>query len=255
MTPLKISIVTVVLNSVDMLQQCLDSVWSQRAQVLEHVIIDGGSTDGSLELLTDWQRGRPEFVKLTSGPDKGIADAFNKGISAASGEWIGILNADDWYEPHCLAMLLPLMGKPQIIHGRIRQHDATTGQSREVGKIDYDPKKDFQPFRKMPAQHPTCFVPREIYQQVGMFDNNFKIAMDYEFLLRAHIADVPFHYVPEVITNFSTGGVSAEQSLRGSREVMAARILHTGQVWSATWQYLGKAYRQWRRSIGSRSGK
>lgn len=233
----RVSIVTVVLNGVGTIERCLDSVWRQREHVLEHIIVDGGSNDGTVEILARRAVEQPSFLSFTSEPDSGIADAFNKGIEKAQGDWVGLLNADDWYEGGALAKLAAYMDREVILHGRMRLHDPATGASRESGRLDYDPARHFRPLETMPAQHPTCFVPASVYQRIGPFNTEFQLAMDYEFLLRAHIAGVEFQYLPEVITHFDVSGASAQQGNAARREMMAAQILHCRKTWGPRWLY------------------
>lgn len=251
----QISIVTPVLNSAATLERCLDSVARQGSAVIEHTIVDGGSTDGSTDLVRRRiaEGGGGVFLRLLSGRDRGIGDAWNKGIAASSGNWIGILNADDWYEQGAVTHLLPRMSREIILHGRTRLHDPRTGASRESGPLQWIPEKHFRPLQKMPAQHPTCFVPRSVYDSVGLFDTNFRLAMDYDFLLRAHLAGVSFEYVPEVIANFSLRGASSLDPLQSQREVLASQILHLNRVCGPVWNYcdtIRRHYmRRWRRRL------
>lgn len=243
----RVSIITAVLNSVGTIERCLNSVWHQRQYVLEHIVVDGGSNDGTVDILKRHADRRPGFLHLTSEPDRGIADAFNKGIQAARGEWIGILNADDWYEDGALAKLAALMDRDVILHGRMRLHDPSTGAHRESGTLNYDPARHFRPLESMPAQHPTCFVRRSVYQRVGLFNTEFRVAMDYEFLLRAHLAGVKFHYLPEVITNFTLGGASAQDRVSARREVVLAQMLHRREIWGPLRLYVKGILGSWLR--------
>jgi glycosyltransferase involved in cell wall biosynthesis len=239
----RVSIVTVVLNGAATIERCLDSVLGQRAYVLEHIVVDGGSSDGTVEILARRAAAQPSFLSFTSEPDSGIADGFNKGIGRAQGDWVGLLNADDWYEDGALAKLAKHMDREVILHGRMRLHDPATGASRESGRLDYDPSRHFRPLETMPAQHPTCFVPRPVYQRIGEFNLTFRLAMDYEFLLRAHLAGVEFHYLPEVITNFDVSGASAQSGNAARREMMAAQILHRRETWGPRWLYFKDVFR------------
>jgi glycosyltransferase involved in cell wall biosynthesis len=227
----RISIVTVVLNGGGTIERCLDSVWCQREHVLEHIVVDGGSTDGTVDVLERRVAEQSGFLSFTSEPDQGIADSFNKGIRRVHGDWVGLLNADDWYEDGALAMVAAHMDREVVLHGRMRLHDPQTGASRESGRLDYDPSRHFRPLETMPAQHPTCFVPGSVYQRIGLFNTEFRLAMDYEFLLRAHLGGVEFQYLPEVITNFDVSGASAQRGNAARREMMAAQILHRGKTW------------------------
>lgn len=250
----RISIVTPVLNGATTIDRCLDSVAVQHPAVIEHIIVDGGSADGTLERLRRrTATGGGAALRLLGGPDRGIADAWNKGIEASSGEWIGILNADDWYEPDAIVQLLPYMTGVAVVHGRSRLHDSRTGAARESGPLEWFPEKHFRPLQKMPAQHPTCFVPRTVYERVGLYDTNFRLAMDYDFLLRAHLAGIPFRYVPKVITNFSVMGASSRDPRRSQREVLASQVLHLNRLRGPLWNYVQTIrrdfMRRWRRRL------
>ncbi len=248
----RVSIVTVVLNGAGTIERCLDSVWRQREHVFEHIVVDGGSSDGTVEILERRAAERSDFLSFTSEPDQGIADGFNKGIRRVQGDWVGLLNADDWYEDGALATVASYMDREVILHGRMRLHDPETGASRESGRLDYDPARHFRPLKTMPAQHPTCFVPRPVYQRVGLFNTEFRLAMDYEFLLRTHLAGVEFHYLPEVITNFDVSGVSAQGGNAARREMMAAQILHRRETWGPRWLYAKDVFNSWLRRLRRR---
>jgi glycosyltransferase involved in cell wall biosynthesis len=245
----RVSIVTVVLNGVGTIERCLNSVWRQREHVIEHIVVDGGSVDGTVDILVRRAAVQPGFLSFTSEPDQGISDGFNEGIRRVQGDWVGLLNADDWYEDGALAIISANMDQEVILHGRMRLHDPKTGASRESGRLDYDPARHFRPLETMPAQHPTCFVPRSVYQRIGPFNTEFRLAMDYEFLLRAHLAGVEFHYLPEVITNFDVSGASAQSGNAARREMMAAQILHRGKTWGPRWLYAKDVINTWLRRL------
>lgn len=239
-----ISVVTPTLNAAATLERCLDSVWAGRDQgVVEHIVQDGGSTDGTQDLLAAWEARTDGFVRWVSEPDAGIADAFNRGVRRAHGDWIGILNADDWYDEDAFRHIAPHLDRRfTILHGLLRQA-AADGTVRLVGKRVYDPKRHFRPVTAMAAQHPTCFVSRDVYEKVGLFDPAYRIAMDYDFLLRAHLAGVDFVHIPDAITNFSQGGRSGQDPLLSVQEMRRSRTRHTGR-WLGPWLwYLGKRWR------------
>lgn len=246
-----VSVVTPCYNAASTIERCIDAVWQQRAHVLEHVVVDAGSTDGSLELLQGLAASRPDFMVLDSRPDRGISHGFNRGIALAKGDWIGISNADDWYTDNIIKQLRPIMHSGEaILHGRLRQHDPETQSVRDVGKINYRPEKHFTPLRTMPAQHPTCFVPRPVYDRVGGYDENYSVAMDYDFLQRAHLAGVPFVYTSDVVANFTRGGASANAPTVAALEMMTSQMLHQRRVVVPLVRYFMKRVQLARRQLG-----
>lgn len=208
----RLSIVTPTFNSATHLEQTIHSVLKQGYPDLEYIIIDGGSTDGTLDLI---QHYNTEITYSISEPDAGIADAFNKGIAAATGDVIGIINSDDFYAPHALQRVaqrfLETRNQLQhdlfLLHGDLHWLDGRGSRRvkprRWPGAIHYD----------MPVLHPTCFVPRTVYEAVGLFDTGYRLAMDYDWLLRCWLSGVQFEYIPEVLAHFRAGGAST-RSLR-----------------------------------------
>ena len=244
----RISIITVCLNASSTIAECLDSVESQSAHVLEHIIVDGGSTDGTLEIL---QARNNNFTQILTGPDAGISSAFNKGIMRSSGDWIGILNADDWYEPDalkCINERIETLVDDTILHGRLRCWDQSGKVEIKVsGPATYDPVRDFLPEENMPGLHPTCFVPRQMYLQHGLFCESFQIAMDYEFLYRCYKKGMKFQFIPQVITNMRAGGHSSMNHGRIAREMLAARILNGQPLMQAFTLHLRRLFKNWKK--------
>jgi glycosyltransferase involved in cell wall biosynthesis len=207
---MKISIITVVLNGVKTIERNLDSIASQRDGHLEieHIIIDGGSTDGTLKIL---HQRRNEIEILVSEPDNGLYDAMNKGIRLATGDIIGMLNADDLY-----ANNLVLDDVSRIF------------QSQDVdavfGDLEYFNPKDFTtPIRLYrsagftPAKlsnglipaHPTLFLRKSVYEQFGLFKPEYKIAGDFDFIARIFKnGELRYVYVRRVLTRMQIGGIS-----------------------------------------------
>ena len=248
-----LSIITPVRNGASTLERCLDSVFQQRDYIAEHVIVDGESNDGTVEIVKDYQaRYGDDRLKLITAPPRGIANAFNVGLRAATGDWIGIINADDWYEAGAFQAVQPFMSAEHIIHGQLRLH-GTNGESRVSRQ---NPHAAFNPFKKMPAHHPTCFVPRSVYDKIGLFQECYRIAMDYDFLLRAHLQGVRFHYTDKLLANFSSGGVSTLDPEAGQREMLASQILNMREIRQPVWRYMREkmktAERKLRRAIKKR---
>lgn len=203
---MKISIVTVCYNSVTTIEQTILSVKNQTYKNKEHIIIDGGSTDGTLAII---QKYSDDLAYWVSEPDNGIFDAMNKGVSYASGDVVSILNSDDWYEEDTLEKVNTYFNKTdcEIVVGNINQ---VINERIIPSKIKFDSVEDIH-FR-MIFPHPGMFVKREIYEQIGLFDLKYSIAADYEWTLRAHNARVEFFCVPDVFANFRMSGISTTQA-------------------------------------------
>tara|TARA_R100001143_G_C3360851_1_gene135481 strand:+ start:11574 stop:12341 length:768 start_codon:yes stop_codon:yes gene_type:complete len=212
----KFSIITVCFNSEITIEQTIRSVLSQSYKNLEYIIVDGGSTDGTLEIINRYKN---KIDILICEPDNGIYDAMNKGINSSSGELIGLLNSDDWYEPDTLELVSEAYkesDRQTVIHGLCKEID----QNRE-GKI-HAYHHDVLPVHSI--AHPTCFVPKSIYDKYGIYDIDFKIAADYEFLLRLYLNGVGFKRIERVLVNFRTDGAS--NNLASGYEDLAIRYRH-----------------------------
>ena len=221
---MKISIITVCFNSVDTLRATLESVTAQRGADFEHIVVDGGSTDGTLDILRHWQ-GHP--VRLLNGPDRGMYDAMNKGISAAQGEAIGFLNADDRYaDPQVVARIAAALEDPAV---DCCQGDLVFVDSERQRVLRYWQSTDFRPsgfrFGWMPA-HPTLYVRRRIIEAVGPFSLSYRIASDVEWMMRLFLRPgLRCTHIPSILVEMDTGGVSnagPRAFLRANREVWRA---------------------------------
>jgi len=220
-----ISIITVVLNNKPYVEDCIRSVIHQSHKDLEYMIIDGGSTDGTVNAITPYER---HLSKWISEPDGGIYDAMNKGIKWASGDVIGMLNADDFYiDEGVLEKVATVMADAYV--------DACYADLVYVDRenadkvIRYWRSRSFEPglFASgwVPA-HPTFFVRKKIYDRYGIFDVNYKLAADYELMARLferyRIRTV---YIPEVLVKMRVGGVTGNSVLNRIKqniEILAA---------------------------------
>lgn len=195
-----VSVIIPVLNARETLSRTLDSVVGQQHAV-EIIVIDGGSTDGSLELLNDYEA---HISYFETGKDRGIADAFNRGISRASGEFIAILNADDtWVNSTLRGFFNTWRECPDgdVYHGSIRYWD---GGSRSYV---LSPRVEQLKWR-MTVFHPTMFVRRTAYAAVGGYDEAFRLAMDSEWVHRALVSGARFVEVPDILAMMRLGGRS-----------------------------------------------
>ena len=198
------SIITVCRNAERSIARTVDSVREQAdfGGTVEHLIIDGASTDGTLRTLAAYPH-----LHVVSEPDAGIYDAMNKGLRFARGDYIALLNADDWYEPDTLASVADVFrATPQasIVYGDIRRWHL--GKPLDVVKPSSIRANRGQ--LAMPFHHPASFARRELFERFGMFDITYRIFADFEWISRVAKGGAILHYHPRVFTNFQIGGLS-----------------------------------------------
>jgi glycosyltransferase involved in cell wall biosynthesis len=222
---LHISVITAVLNRSTTLGECLRSVREQRWPGVEHIVIDGGSTDGSLRIL---ETGKAHIAKIVSEPDLGLYDALNKGIRHASGDVVGFMHADDEFAtPNALARIASAFEDPAVgaVYGDlvyVKKNDV----SRVVRYWRAGSYRRDQLSQGWMPPHPTFYVRRDVYARLGAFDTRYRIAADYENMLRIlWRGRVQAAYIPEVLVRMRMGGLSNSSlynMLRKSREDYAA---------------------------------
>lgn len=222
---MKISIVTVAYNAAHTIGDTLASVAAQTHPDIEHIVVDGASTDGTLAVVA---RQGGHVARLISEPDKGIYDAMNKGLRVATGDVIGLLNADDVYaDDGVLARVASTM-----THERL---DALFGDAEFVSHAR--PGRPLRRYRSdrfrpdriawgwMPA-HPTLFLRRQVYERFGLFRTDYRIAGDFELVARVfHGNTLKYRHLPEVMVCMRTGGISTggwRSTLLLNREVLRA---------------------------------
>ena len=205
-----LSILTVTYNSLTTLKDAYASLCAQTYTQWEWIVQDGGSTDGTLEWLESLSDARVNWV---SEKDHGIYDALNKAVGRASGEWIGLLHSDDLYPNNdVLQVVVAAMAGNDAIYG-----DLKYVQAADVTKVlRHWQSEAFAPtlLRKgwMPP-HPTLFLRKEVYAKVGGFDTRYRIAADYDFILRVfRTPHLKIHYLPQVLMLMRQGGASSKLS-------------------------------------------
>lgn len=210
---MKISIITVVLNAESTIEQTIQSVITQKYADIEYIIIDGGSTDQTLSIIKKYEK---RVAIMLSEPDNGIYDAMNKGIKLATGDVIGILNSDDWYEQDTISKVMQCFEQrdTDIVYGDIRLW-YEKGRSADAPKCETLDKI----WQEMCINHPACFVKRYVYEKLGGFDISYSIAADYEFILRSYVKSTRFTYLPCMLTNFRMTGVSNKRFYECGEEV------------------------------------
>ena len=203
---MKISIITITYNSAKSLPRALQSVQRQLYGDIEHVIVDGASTDGTTDLIKKYAD-QYKNVRWISEPDKGIYDALNKGIRMATGDAIGFLHSDDvFYSTDSVAHIARALEEEgvQVVYGDLQYCNGEKVVRRWKSN-------DFNPcalkYGWMPP-HTTVYVRREVYQEVGEYDEWFRISADYDMMLRIFTAGYRSSYLPEVLVSMEVGGAS-----------------------------------------------
>ncbi len=208
LTTPRLTIVTVTYNAAHTVAHAVESVLGQDYPNLEYIVVDGQSTDGTMAVLEKY---RPRLAALISEPDAGIYDAMNKGLRRATGEVVGLLNADDFYTaPDVLSLVMAALHTSgadalyaDLEYVRAHQPDQVVRRWR-AGAYD---RRQFR-LGWMPP-HPTFFVRRKYYQQLGYFDTTLRSAADYELMLRfLYRHELRATYLPMTTVRMRTGGVS-----------------------------------------------
>jgi len=217
---MKVSIITVVYNNKNTIKDAIESVLNQTYKNIEYIIIDGASSDGTVEIIKSYGN---KISKFISEPDNGIYDAMNKGIALATGDVVGILNSDDFYANNKV-----LERVVEVFKGC--KCDSIYGDLVYVDKNDTDKIVRYwksKPFNKGLFQkgwhpaHPTFFVKKEIYDKYGLFNLDFKIAADYELMLRfLEKYKISSSYIPEIFVKMRVGG----ESNKSIRNIIKANI-------------------------------
>lgn len=210
---MKVSIVTTSFNSIETIRATIDSVLQQTYPDIEYIIKDGGSTDGTVDIIKEYE---PEFhgrMKWTSEKDKGIYDGMNKGIQMSSGDVIGTLNSDDFFtNEHVIENLVTAMKEKKVdaVYGDI--HFVRNNDLKTITR--YYSSKRFRPFWLrfgfMPA-HPSFYLKREIYKKAGPYKTDYKIGSDFEMMVRLfHKFHISYYYLQQDFVTMRTGGASTK---------------------------------------------
>lgn len=222
-----ISIITIVLNGETFIEGTILSVIEQKKVNIEYIIIDGGSTDGTLKKISIY---RDRINLLISEPDKGIYYAINKGISFAKYNLIGLIHCGDFYEPNVLSVISDEFQriKPDVIYGDVKIIEQLLGKTlTRYSKSNHNFLR-----KRMSIFHPATFISRECYDKNGVYDANYKIAADYDLFLHLYLKGVTFHYIPMALANFRGGGVSGTMFKLLFRENFIIRKKHLGILYA-----------------------
>lgn len=214
----KISVITICYNSASTIEETIKSVINQNYPMLEYIIIDGGSTDGTVDIINKY---RDRISYFVSEPDKGISDAFNKGINVATGDIIGMINSDDMYYKDALAEVNAFFAKHPYTDVSFGNYLAfSSGKTNGVLK---SPNPDLS-FLKYSFElcHPTVFVKKTAYMNYGLYSLDYKLAMDYELLSKMYFNGASFGYIDKIISVYRHGGISeaaAKQTIKEHKTI------------------------------------
>ena len=205
MSEIKFSIITITYNSENTIRDTLESVLHQSYGNFEYTIVDGNSKDHTIDIVKEYEKKFDGKLKYISEPDEGIYDAMNKGIRMATGDIIGIINSDDWFEKNTLQIVAEhYIDDPYAIYyGAMRIIDAENG--KEIRCVLNHPEY----IREAMINHPATFVSRKVYEEYGMFDCQYKMSADYDFVIRMTRQEkVKFVPVYAILACFRVGGIS-----------------------------------------------
>lgn len=206
---MKVSIITAAYNSAATIRDTLKSVQQQTYNNIEHIIIDGASTDETLNIINEFSH----VSKVISEKDAGIYDAMNKGIQNATGDIVGILNSDDFFaSSYSIAKIMNTIQEEEVdsVYGDLVYVDGK--EPDKIIRYWRSKKYDVNNFLKgWQPPHPTFYVKKAIYDQYGLYDLNYKIGADTEFLIRVlNKHRISVAYIPEILVNMRMGGASNE---------------------------------------------
>lgn len=199
-----VSIITPCYNSEKTIEKTIKSVLGQTYKNIEYIIVDGGSSDSTIDIVKKYEMLFEGRMKVISEKDDGIYDAMNKGILNATGKLIGIVNSDDYYEADAVETVVKNMEEDeyQVLYGLLR----CTQQRKEVNVVLYN--HNF--LHQQMITHPTCFISKKAYEDFGMYNCKYRSCADYELMLRWWKEErVKFKPIYKIISNFELGGMSS----------------------------------------------
>ena len=224
----KISIITVCYNSAKHIEECIQSIVTQEYENLEYIIIDGGSTDGTLDIISKY---RNKIAYFVSEPDKGISDAFNKGIKAATGDIIGIINSDDFMMPGAINKVAAEFEEGvDVYRGYCVVWNEELNTKR---KIHPNERFNVPPFGSIIC-HESSFISRKRYEILGGYKVSFKYAMDLDLFIRMYKdKGLKSKFIDVCVITFRTGGASSSPAYKLEEERKRLVLENGGSMFDA----------------------
>lgn len=212
-----LSVITVVLNCAQTIERTIKSVVEQEYEGIEYIVIDGGSTDGTLNII---ERYSDKIQYWISEPDRGIYDAMNKGLNKASGEWIAFINANDWYEPNVFKRIANYAkeNKAELLYGKVNR--VCDGKKDGYIGISQETNPELLHAENLYC-HQGLFIKRRVFDLIGPYDCKFKILADYDWILKAHNVGIIPQFIDIDVANFTVGGISStDASIKECRDII-----------------------------------
>jgi len=247
-----VTVITVCFNSEESIKDTLQSIALQTYKNVEHLVVDGASTDRTLEIVRAWE-GHP--VRLVSEPDEGIYDAMNKGLALASGEVVGFLNSDDFYADSLVLEKISKVFQDESVQASYADLVYVSPDNGRV--VRYWKSKSFVSgdfSRGWCPAHPTFYVRKSVIERLGLFDQSYKLAADVEFMMRyLERGQIRAAYIPHVLVRMRVGGVTNKNwknIVRQNKEIFTA-LRKNGIPFSEIWFAANKVLsRLWQFALG-----
>lgn len=240
---MKFSIITIAYNSEKTIERTIKSIISQTYSEYEYIIIDGASKDNTIDIVKHYEPLFDGKMRWVSEPDNGIYNAMNKGIVMAKGDIIGIVNSDDWLDINCLETVKKCTEANNvsfqsafIVTGQMLFHyDNGTSVVMKTNRQSYE---RYSRNYRMGLNHPATFVSRKVYEDIGFFDENFKLYADADLMIRCYKAGVPVYFVEDVLSNMADGGASNVRSKASMHDNKYMLKKHTRTKQEYCWMML-----------------
>ena len=221
-----VTVITVVFNGAAHLEKTMLSVLNQINDNVEYIIVDGGSTDGTLDIIRKYDL---EIDYWVSEKDSGIYDAMNKGVRLATGKWINFMNCGDlFYENKTIDKIMFNLGSNlAIVYGDV---ETFSNRHKINVRLNSCPVTEKNFVMKMPINHQSMFVTLQSFKKIGLFDTKYKICADQDWLIKALLAGHQSKYIQECVALINTDGVSSTSIFQRKRERLAIALEHFGTL-------------------------